>query len=110
MGKDIKDGIELWLESLGYNLNNELYPKIEKMSYYRPSYKIMADTVLRAIKGHNPAMDSNEAWRYTTKFVNGMKSNLIINNSYFQSVFKNGLFHPSTNKQDDKIQIISIIF
>ncbi|WP_317315785.1 sigma-70 family RNA polymerase sigma factor [Peptostreptococcus russellii] len=108
MGKDIKDGIELWLESLGYNLNNELYPKIEKMSYYRPSYKIMADTVLRAIKGHNPAMDSNEAWRYTTKFVNGMKSNLIINNSYFQSVFKNGLFHPSTNKQDDKINLFDI--
>lgn len=108
MGKDIKDGIELWLESLGYNLNNELYPKIEKMSYYRPSYKIMADTVLMAIKDHNPTVDSNEAWRYTTKFVNGMKSNLIINNSYFQSVFKNGFFNPLTNKQNGKINLFDI--
>ena len=108
MGKDIKDGIELWLESLGYSFNNELYPKIEKMSYYRPSYKIMADTVLMAIKDHNPTVDSNEAWRYTTKFVNGMKSNLIINNSYFQSVFKNGFFNPLTNKQNGKINLFDI--
>lgn len=105
MGKDIKNEIELWLQSLGYSLNNELYPQIAKMSYYRPSYKIMADTVLMAIKDHNPTVDSNEAWRYTTKFVNGMKSNLIINNSYFQSVFKNGLFNPSTNKQNDSINL-----
>ena len=105
MKKDIKNRIELWLESLGYSFNNELYAQVAKMSYYRPSYKIMADTVLMSIKDHNPTMDSNEAWRYTTKFVNGMKSNLIINNSYFQSVFKNGLFHPSTNKQDDKINL-----
>lgn len=105
MEKDIKNRIELWLESFGYSFNNELYPKIEKISYYRPSYKIMADTVLMSIKDHNPIMDSNEAWRYTKKFVNGMKSNLIINNSYFQSVFKNGLFHPSTNKQNDKINL-----
>ncbi len=108
MGKDIKDGIELWLESLGYSFNNELYPKIAKMSYYRPSYKIMADTVLMSIKDHNPTVDSNEAWRYTTKFVNGMKSNLIINNSYFQSVFKNGFFNPLTNKQNDKINLFDI--
>lgn len=108
MGKDIKDGIELWLESLGYSFNNELYPKIEKMSYYRPSYKIMADTVLMAIKDHNPTVDLNEAWRYTTKFVNGMKSNLIINNSYFQSVFKNGFFNPLTNKQNGKINLFDI--
>ncbi len=108
MGKDIKDGIELWLESLGYSFNNELYPKIAKMSYYRPSYKIMADTVLMSIKDHNPTVDSNEAWRYTTKFVNGMKSNLIINNSYFQSVFKNGFFNPLTNKQNGKINLFDI--
>ena len=108
MGKDIKNEIELWLQSLGYSLNNKLYTKVEKMSYYRPSYKIMADTVLMAIKDHNPKIDSNEAWRYTTKFVNGMKSNLIINNSYFQTVFKNGLFHPSTNKQDDKINLFGM--
>ena len=57
MGKDIKDGIELWLESLGYSFNNELYPKIEKMSYYCPSYKIMADTVLMAINDHNTTVD-----------------------------------------------------
>lgn len=108
MGKDIKNEIELWLQSLGYSLNNELYPQIAKMSYYRPSYKIMADTVLMAIKDHNPTVDSNEAWRYTTKFVNGMKSNLIINNSYFQSVFKNGFFNPLTNKQNDKINLFDI--
>ena len=108
MGKDIKDRIQLWLQSLGYSFNNELYPQIAKMSYYRPSYKIMADTVLMAIKDHNPTVDSNEAWRYTTKFVNGMKSNLIINNSYFQSVFKNGFFNPLTNKQNDKINLFDI--
>ncbi|MFA5609003.1 MAG: sigma-70 family RNA polymerase sigma factor [Alcaligenes sp.] len=108
MGKDIKNEIELWLQSLGYSLNNELYPQIAKMSYYRPSYKIMADTVLMAIKDHNPTVDSNEAWRYTTKFVNGMKSNLIINNSYFQSVFKNGFFNPLTNKQNGKINLFDI--
>lgn len=105
MKKDIKDKIELWLKSLGYSFNNKLYGQVAKMSYHRPSYKIMADTVVLAIKDHNPAMDSNEAWRYTTKFVNGMKSNLIVNNNYFQSVFKNGLFHPSTNKQNDKINL-----
>ena len=108
MGKDIKNEIELWLQSLGYSLNNELYPQIAKMSYYRPSYKIMADTVLMAIKDHNPTVGSNEAWRYTTKFVNGMKSNLIINNNYFQSVFKNGFFNPLTNKQNDKINLFDI--
>ena len=108
MKKDIKNRIELWLESLGYSFNNELYAQVAKMSYYRPSYKIMADTVLMAIKDHNPTVDSNEAWRYTTKFVNGMKSNLIINNSYFQSVFKNGFFNPLTNKQNDKINLFDI--
>lgn len=108
MGKDIKDRIQLWLQSLGYSLNNELYPQIAKMSYYRPSYKIMADTVLMSIKDHNPTVDSNETWRYTTKFVDGMKSNLIINNSYFQSVFKNGFFNPLTNKQNDKINLFDI--
>ena len=108
MKKDIKNRIELWLESLGYSFNNELYAQVAKMSYYRPSYKIMADTVLMAIKDHNPTVDSNEAWRYTTKFVNGMKSNLIINNSYFQSVFKNGFFNPLTNKQNGKINLFDI--
>ncbi|CDI50598.1 sigma-70 family RNA polymerase sigma factor [Clostridium tetani] len=107
MKEDIKKRIELWLEDLGYSFNNKLYGQVAKMSYYRPSYKIMADTVLKSIKDHNPTMNSNEVWRYTTKFVNGMKSNLIINNSYFQSVFKNGLFHPSTNNQDDKINLFA---
>ena len=47
---------------------------------------------------------SNEAGGI--KFVNGMKSNLIIN-SYFQSVFKR-LFNPLTNKQKWKINLFDI--
>lgn len=104
----IKNRIESWLKHLGYSFNRSLYSQVSKMSYSRPSYKTMADTVLMSIKDHNNKVDSNESWQYTTKFVNGMKSNLIINNGYFQSVFKNGLFNPSTNKQNNNISFFDI--
>ena len=107
MEKDIRNRIELWLESLGYSFNNQLYSQVEKMSYYRPSYKIMADTVLKSIKNNNLEINSNEAWRYTTKFVNGMKSNLIVNNNYFQKIFKDGLFNPHINEQDGKVNLLT---
>lgn len=103
----MEEKIERWLESLGYIQNNELYEDIVRMSYYRPSYRVIANKVLWAIKNHNSVMESEEVWNYTTKFVNGMKSNLIINNRYFQSVFKNGLFNPISNKQFNNMKLFN---
>lgn len=108
MQEDIKSRVELWLKDLGYKLDSKLYRKISKMSYHIPSYKIMAETVLKSINYCNPTINSDKAWKYTTKFVNGMKSNLIINNSYFQSVFENGLFSPYKENQDSKINLFNI--
>lgn len=106
--REIKNIIELWLEGLGYNFDFELYSQVVKMSYDPPSYKVIADVTLRNIKMHSPTLSPSEAWRYTTKFVNGMKSNMISNNNYFQSVFKNGLFNPFNNEQNKKINLFNV--
>lgn len=107
MKEQLENKIEDWLENLGYSFDYKLYSRVSKMSYKQPSYKIMAETVLNSIK-NNPKLDEYEAWRYTTNFVNGMKTNLIANNIYFQSVFKNGLFNPVTKEQENKINLFNI--
>lgn len=107
MKKDLKNKIESWLVTLGYSFSRELYSKVAKMSFYHPSYKVMADTVLNSIKNTNPDLNANEAWSYTRNFVNGMKGNLITNNNYFQSVLKGGLYNWVSNEQDNDIQLIS---
>lgn len=107
MKEDLKNKIESWLETLGYSFNRELYSKVAKMSFYHPSYKVMADIVLNSIKITNPDLNANEAWGYTRNFVNGMKGNLITNNNYFQSVLKGGLYNRVSNEQDNDIQLIS---
>lgn len=104
--KDKLKEIETWINSLGYNFNNRIYRQLKKISYSKPSYKIMANMVLESLKLSNPILDSASAWRYTTKFVNGMKSNLILNNKYFQGVLENGLFEPHNNKQNKNINLI----
>ncbi|WP_270474171.1 sigma-70 family RNA polymerase sigma factor [Clostridium cochlearium] len=107
MKEDLKKEIESWLVRLGYSFNRGLYGKVAKMSFYRPSYKVMADIVLDSIKITNPDLNPNEAWSYTTNFVNGMKGNLITNNNYFQSALKNGLYNRINNKQDNEIHLLS---
>ena len=111
MKKDLKNKIESWLVTLGYSFSRELYSKVAKMSFYHPSYKAIADTVLNSIKIANPDLNANEAWSYTRNFVNGMKGNLITNNNYFQSVLKGGLYNwvsnEQDNEQDNDIQLIS---
>ncbi|MCD1147832.1 sigma-70 family RNA polymerase sigma factor [Peptoniphilus sp. KCTC 25270] len=107
MKKDLKNKIESWLVTLGYSFSRELYSKVAKMSFYHPSYKAIADTVLNSIKIANPDLNANEAWSYTRNFVNGMKGNLITNNNYFQSVLKGGLYNWVSNEQDNDIQLIS---
>ncbi|MBB6696661.1 sigma-70 family RNA polymerase sigma factor [Clostridium algidicarnis] len=104
----IKNTVELWLEDLGYKFNTNLYGQVEKMCYYSPSYRVIADVTLKNIKRHSPIINSDEAWGYTTSFVNGMKSNLISNNNYFQCVFKDGLFNPLSNKQDKHINLFDV--
>lgn len=107
MKEDLKDRIELWLKTLGYSYKKELYSKTAKMSSHRPSYKVMADTVLQSIKINNPELGSNEVWSHTSDFVNGMKGNLIANNSYFQSVLKDGLYNPKTHKHHNGVNLLS---
>lgn len=106
MIKDTKNKIEVWLKDLGYTFNKKLYSPVAKMSYCRPSYRIMASTVLHSIKDSNPEINSKDAWIYTTKFVDGMKSNMISNNNYFQNVLRKELYNPLTNKQDTKVNLI----
>ena len=107
MEEDLKNKKESWLITLGYSCDRELYGKVAKMSFYRPSYKVMADIVLDSIKITNPDLNPNEAWSYTTNFVNGMKGNLITNNNYFQSALKNGLYNRINNKQNNEIHLLS---
>lgn len=108
MEEDLKSRIELSLKDLGYKYDDKLYDKVSKMSYNLPSYKIIADTVLKSISNSNSIIGSYKSWKYTTKFVEGMKSNLVMNNSYFQSVFENGLFSPYTENQDSNINLFDI--
>jgi RNA polymerase primary sigma factor len=107
MKEDLKKEIESWLEAIGYSFDRELYGKVAKMSFYRPSYKVMADIVLNSIKITNPDLNPNEAWSYTRNFVNGMKGNLITNNNYFQSVLRDGLYNRVNNIQDNEIHLLS---
>ena len=107
MKEDLKNEIESWLEAIGYSFDRELYGKVAKMSFYRPSYKVMADIVLNSIKITNPDLNPNEAWSYTRNFVNGMKGNLITNNNYFQSVLRDGLYNRVNNIQDNEIHLLS---
>ncbi len=107
MKEDLKKEIESWLVRLGYSFNRGLYSKVAKMSFYRPSYKDMANIVLNSIKTTNPDLNPNEAWSYTTHFVNGMKGNLITNNNYFQSVLRDGLYSPVNNIQDKDLHLLS---
>ena len=107
MKEDLKNEIESWLEAIGYSFDRELYGKVAKMSFYRPSYKVMADIVLNSIKITNPDLNPNEAWSYTRNFVNGMKGNLITNNNYFQSVLRDGLYNRVNNIQDNDIHLLS---
>lgn len=107
MKEDLKKEIKSWLVRLDYSFNRELYSKVAKMSFYRPSYKDMANIVLNSIKTTNPDLNPNEAWSYTTHFVNGMKGNLITNNNYFQSVLRNGLYSPVNNIQDKELHLLS---
>ena len=107
MKEDLKKEIESWLEAIGYSFDRELYGKVAKMSFYRPSYKVMADIVLNSIKITNPDLNPNEAWSYTRNFVNGMKGNLITNNNYFQSVLRDGLYNRVNNIQDNDIHLLS---
>ena len=105
---ETKNKIELWLEDLGYKFNPKLYGQVVKMSYYTPSYKVIADVTLKNINRHSLTINSDEAWQFTKRFVNEMKSNLITNNNYFQSVFKYGLFNSLSNKQDKHISLFDV--
>ncbi len=105
----IEREIESWLQSLGYKIDYSLYSEVSKMCYYRPSYKVMADVTLKNIKKYNKDLLANDAWNYTRKFVNGMKSNMISNNNYFQDVFKKGLFSPTNNRQVRDLTLFDII-
>lgn len=108
MQNKISKEIELWLEKLGYSLNNSIYGKIQKMCHYKPNYNIMTDIILNSIEYSNPKISLNEAKNYTFKFIEEMKSNLIISNNYFQDVLNNGLFHYMNNTQDSKINLFDM--
>lgn len=96
---DVKKNIRNLLENLGYIKNNELLKDLVKLSYDPPSYRIMADITLKSIEKNNIGISPQEAWRLTTVFVNGMKSNLMANNVYFQKILEAGL-QTSLNDQD----------
>lgn len=98
--KNIKNKMKKLIEKLGYINSNILFNELVKLSYNPPSYRIMADIVLKTIEQVNPGISSDEAWRLTTRFVNNMKSNLIINNQYFQKVLKEGLTPLSKNESE----------
>lgn len=108
MKKDVYNIVEDWLKNLGYTFDNSLYRIISPLSFEYPSYRIMAKIILNSIKYHNPILSDSEAWKYTTYFVDQMKSNFISNNMYFQKVLKNGFFNPENNSQENGIKLFGI--
>lgn len=104
MEKNIKDKIEVWLQNLNYCFNNELNAPISKVMYFRPSYKLIADNILMCVEKFNSHLNSGEAWLYTTKLVDSIKTNLIVNNKNFQSAFK-GEFFDISNHQNNNIYL-----
>lgn len=99
--------IKSWLEKMGYTSNEDLNIDISRISYSSPSYKLMADTVLKSIRDSNAGLSPNQAWIYTTKFVDQMKSNLILNNNNFQEVLHKGLHNDILNNHDASVNILS---
>lgn len=105
---NIKSIIDDNLRKIGYEFNTNLYRHVKRLSNNPPSYRIMADIILRNLEKYNPELSSKTIWNYTTYFVNHMKSNLIMNNKYFQKVIKNGVYDPIKKKYNSKVRLFDL--